>query len=106
MVRLFAEYRSATDPRTEVPPKKLLSGLRAQTYCTLFGLLSVTGMRISEALALNREDIDPKQAVLTIRGTKFGKTRLVPYTNPPSKHYGNMHISGTASIQDRRLVAS
>jgi site-specific recombinase XerD len=112
MVRLFAEYRSATDPRTEVPSQKLLpdlyrrktpyiyteeqvmrliesakqlpstvpstTGLRAQTYCTLFGLLSVTGMRISEALALNREDVDLKQAVLTIRGTKFGKSRLVP----------------------------
>jgi len=112
MVRLFAEYRRATDPRTEVPPQKLLpdlyhrkapyiytdkqvmllieaarqlpstvpstTGLRAQTYCTLFGLLSVTGMRISEALALNREDIDLKQTLLTIRGTKFGKSRLVP----------------------------
>ncbi|NTV33344.1 MAG: tyrosine-type recombinase/integrase [Deltaproteobacteria bacterium] len=112
VVRLFAEYRSATDPRTEVPPKKLLpdiyrrkppfiysdeqimhlmeaagelpstvpstTGLRAQTYCTLLGLLSVTGMRISEALALNREDIDLGQEVLTIRETKFEKSRLVP----------------------------
>ena len=112
MVRLFAEYRSAADPQTEVPPQKLLpdiyhrkppyiytdeqvlrlieaarqlpstvpftTGLRAQTYCTLFGLLTATGIRISEALALNREDTDLKQAVLTIRGTKFGKSRLVP----------------------------
>jgi site-specific recombinase XerD len=112
MVRLFAEYRSATDPRTEVPPPKLLpdtyrrrppyiytgeqimclmaaarqlpstvpgtTGLRAQTYCTLFGLLSVTGMRISEALSLNSEDVDLNQALLTIRGTKFDKSRLVP----------------------------
>jgi len=114
MVRLFAEYRSATDPRTEVPPQKLLpdlyhrkppyiytdeqvlrlieaarqlpstvpltTDLRARTYCTLFGLLSVTGMRISEALSLNQEDTDLKQAVLTIRG-KFGKSRLVPIHN-------------------------
>ena len=112
MVRLFAEYRRAADPRTEVPSTKLLPdayhrkspyiytdeqvvsllqaarglpstvpstpGLRAQTYGTLIGLLSVTGMRISEALALQREDVDFEQAVLTVRGTKFGKTRLVP----------------------------
>lgn len=112
MVRLFAEYRSATDPRTEIPPPKLLSvtlhrkspfiytdeqvarlmeaakklpstvpgtmDLRAKTYCTLFGLLSVTGMRISETLSLNREDVDLDQALLTVRGTKFDKSRLIP----------------------------
>jgi integrase/recombinase XerD len=112
MVRLFAEYRSATDPRTEIPPPQLLpdtlhrkspfiytdeqisrlmeaagklpstvpatAGLRAKTYGTLFGLLSVTGMRISEALSLNREDVDLDQALLTVRGTKFDKSRLVP----------------------------
>ncbi len=112
MVRLFAEYLSAADPRTEVPPQKLLpdqyhrkppynytdgevmrliqaarqlpstvpatTGLRAQTYLTLLGLLAVTGMRISETLALNREDVDLTQGVITIRGTKFGKSRLVP----------------------------
>ena len=112
IVRLFAEYHSATDPRTEVPPQKLLpyqyrrkppyiytdkqirkliqsadhlpstvrstTGLRARTYCTLFGLLAVTGMRISEALALDREDIDLRQSLLVVRGTKFGKSRLIP----------------------------
>lgn len=113
IVRLFAEHLSAQDPRTEVPPKKLLperyqrkppyiytdeqvlslikaarrlpstvpgtTGLRAQTYSTLFGLLAVTGMRVrSEALALNREDVDWAYGVLTIRGSKFGKSRLVP----------------------------
>ena len=112
MVRLFAEYRSAEDPRTEVPPQKLLpdsyhrrppyiytdkqvrdlikaadalpstvrstTGLRARTYSTLFGLLAVTGMRISEALALNREDVDLTEGVITVQGSKFGKSRLVP----------------------------
>lgn len=111
-IRLFAEYRSVTDPRTEIPPPKLLPdtyrrtapyiytdeqiicliaaarelpstvhgtmGLRARTYYTLFGLLSVTGMRISEALMLNRDDVDRNQALLTVRGTKFGKSRLIP----------------------------
>lgn len=112
-VRGFAEYHSATDPRTEIPPKGLLphcyrrkspyiytdeqvlglieaarrlpsilpgtTGLRARTYSTLFGLLAATGMRVkSEALALNREDADWVRGVLIIRGTKFGKSRLVP----------------------------
>jgi integrase len=54
------------------------TGLRAATYATLLGLLAVTGLRISEALALNRADVNWSEAVLTIRRTKFGKSRLVP----------------------------
>jgi integrase/recombinase XerD len=107
MVRLFAQYRSASDPRTEIPPKGLLPhryrrrppyiysdreirqlikaakklpstrGLRPETYSTLFGLLVVTGMRIFECLTLNNEDVDMSQGVLTIRQTKFRKSRLV-----------------------------
>lgn len=107
-VRRFAAWRSATDLRTEIPPQGLLShryrrkhpyiysdneineivqaarglpsprGLRAHTYSTLFGLLAVTGMRVSEAVNLDREDVDPEAGILTILRTKFGKTRLVP----------------------------
>ncbi len=107
-VRRFAAWRSATDPRTQVPPEGLLphryrrtrpyiysddeisrivrtagelasaKGLRARTYSTLFGLLAVTGMRVSEAVSLDRNDVDLEAAILTIRRTKFGKTRLVP----------------------------
>ena len=107
-VRLFAKHHNASDPRTEVPPLGLLphrprrrqpyiysdgqirqligatkclpttSGLRPWTYSTLLGLLAVTGMRISEALAIDRDDVDLQKDVLTIRRTKFGKTRLVP----------------------------
>ena len=44
----------------------------------LIGLLSVTGMRLSEALNLKLADVDLEQAVLTIRGAKFGQWRLVP----------------------------
>ena len=47
-------------------------------YHWLFGLLSVTGLRVSEALNLELHDVDLDAAVLTIRGAKFGKTRLVP----------------------------
>ncbi|MBI2202725.1 MAG: tyrosine-type recombinase/integrase [Candidatus Rokubacteria bacterium] len=107
-VRRFAQFWSASDPRTEVPPRGLLphrwarkppyiytdgeirrllavarqlpsaTGLRPATYTTLLGLLAVTGLRISEAVALNRDDIDEVDGVLTIRRTKFGKSRLVP----------------------------
>jgi integrase/recombinase XerD len=107
-VRGFARHRSATDPRTEVPPYGLLpyrpgrarpylyteqeierllqaaknlpptAGLRRWTYYCLFGLLTVTGLRISETIALDRQDVDLQQALLTIRTSKFGKSRLVP----------------------------
>lgn len=107
-VRRFAAWRSATDPRTQVPPEGLLPhryrrkppyiysddeigrvvltagelasprGLRARTYSTLFALLAVTGMRVSEAVSLDRNDVDLDAALLTVRRTKFGKTRLVP----------------------------
>jgi integrase/recombinase XerD len=108
MVRRFAAWRRATDPRTEVPPHGLLPhryhrrrpyiytdteitallataralpsprGLRGLTYATLFGLLAVTGLRISEALHLDRHDVDLETSLLTIRRTKFGKSRWVP----------------------------
>src|SRR5262249_37853754 len=108
VVRGFARYRVIFDPATEVPPEGLLgpaqrrvaphiysedelsallaaarrlrspTGLRSQTYATLVGLLSCTGLRVSEALRLSRADVDPDQATLTIRETKFHKSRLVP----------------------------
>jgi integrase/recombinase XerD len=108
MVRRFAAWRQTVDPRTEIPPPGLLChrycrkapylytdaeisriltaaralpsarGLRGLTYATLFGLLAVTGLRLSEALHLDRDDVNVETGVLTIRRTKFGKTRLVP----------------------------
>jgi site-specific recombinase XerD len=107
-VRVFARYWSPTDRRTEVPPAGLLpfrpkrarpylyseeeiqkllaaalklspsQGLRPWTYHCLLGLLAVGGLRISEALKLERKDVDLPEGILTIRQTKFGKTRLVP----------------------------
>jgi integrase len=110
-VRGFAHYRSATDPRTQIPPQGLLpfqpkrarpylysddevrnllhaalkmpcrwerGKLRPWVYHCLFGLLSVSGLRLGEARNLELQDVDLKAAVLTIRGAKFGKTRLVP----------------------------
>ena len=53
-------------------------GLRAKTYASLIGLLACTGLRISEALRLGRADADLDVGVLSIRQTKFCKSRLVP----------------------------
>ncbi len=108
MVRLFAKWHSAVDPRTQVPPDGLLrhpyrrkppyiysdeeieslldaaaglpspKGLRGCSCATLFGLLAVTGVRVGEALGLDRKDVDLGQGVLAIRRGKFGKSRLVP----------------------------
>jgi integrase/recombinase XerD len=54
------------------------SALRPWLFHCLFGLLSVSGMRVGEALNLKLDDVDLVTAVLTIRGAKFGKSRLVP----------------------------
>jgi len=108
IVRGFARHWSATDPLTEVPPPGLLpyrpkraqpyfysdreirtllnaaksrpsvDPLRPWTYHCLFGLLAVTGLRLGEALNLRPEDMDWSEGILTIRGAKFGKSRLVP----------------------------
>ena len=53
-------------------------GLRGRTYYCLLGLLAVTGLRISEARNLQTEDVDSEEGILTVRGAKFGKSRLVP----------------------------
>jgi len=50
--------------------------MRPLTYATLLGLLAATGMRISEALALQLDDVT-KDGLL-IRETKFQKSRLLP----------------------------
>jgi integrase/recombinase XerD len=108
MVRRFAAWRSAQDPRTEIPPSRLLprryrrptpyiystaeleriinaaaalpsdKGLRSLTFSTIFGLLTVTGMRVGEVVALDRSDVDLKAGMLTVREGKFGKSRMVP----------------------------
>jgi len=53
-------------------------GVRGLTCSTLFGLIAATGLRISEALGLDVDDVDLENGVLTIRQGKLGKARLVP----------------------------
>ena len=106
VARGFATYLGMLDPETEVPPTGLLparshravpylygdkdiaalmsaahilsSALRVLAYQTLIGLLAVTGMRVGEAIRLNRTDLDLDHGVLTIHLTKFGKSRQLP----------------------------
>jgi integrase/recombinase XerD len=106
MVRGFAEYVRALDPRTEIPPADLLPNKRPRrapylysdadvrrlmdaaqsslarfkgpTCRSLLGLLASTGMRVGEAIALDQVDFDTAQGVLLIRHAKFGKSRQVP----------------------------
>ena len=72
-----AEIRALLDAAAQLRPITGLR-LRARTYATLFGLLASTGLRISEALALTPVDVDLSGAALTVRQTKFRKSRLVP----------------------------
>jgi integrase/recombinase XerD len=52
--------------------------LPAATHETLIGLLAATGMRVGEAIRLDRSDVDAANSVLMIRESKFGKSRQVP----------------------------
>jgi integrase/recombinase XerD len=124
-VRAFARYWSSSDVTTEIPPEGLLPfrtrrakpylyselevqrlleearsipaqfSLQPLTYYCLFGLLAVTGLRISEALNLESRDVNWAEGVLTIRTSKFGKSRLVPL-HPTTKdvltHYAVQRI--------------
>jgi integrase len=103
VLRGFATYLHALDPAHQVPPADLLpqrprraspylysdtdiaalitaagtlrTPLRRATFATLIGLLAVTGMRVGEAITLDREDVDLTTGRLLVRYGKFGKTR-------------------------------
>jgi integrase/recombinase XerD len=118
-VRSFARYLHALDPACEVPSLELLPAkkyrpapylyrdeeivalmaaastlrppLRAATFRTVIGLLACTGMRIGEALHLERNDVDLAGGLLTVRDSKFGKSREVllhPTTVAALTEYG------------------
>lgn len=107
VVREFARFVAAFDERTEIPPTDLLPRtaddriqpylfsaaqiaallsaardlahpLRAATFEALIGVMATTGIRTGEAMGLDRADADLAGRVLVIRGTKLGKSRLVP----------------------------
>ena len=107
VVRGFARHMSGIDPDTEIPPLGLVTfqrhwrtpfiyssddvetlmaavtrlvptPLRAATFQTMIGLLAVTGMRVGETIALDRNDIDWAEAVIVVRSSKFNKSRELP----------------------------
>jgi integrase/recombinase XerD len=108
MVRMFTQYLSNLELRTEIPPAGLLpqnyrrptphiytdseiarlieytkrslprTDLRRYTYATLFGLLATTGIRVGEALGLDREHVDLSDGELRLGETKSKEARLVP----------------------------
>jgi integrase len=106
VARGFAAWLRTTDPAAEIPPAGLIPSrkpratpylytegevaalmtaaeslrfpLRTATYQTLIGLLAVTGMRVGEAISLDRGDARLDGGVLTVRNGKHGKSRLVP----------------------------
>jgi integrase/recombinase XerD len=107
-IRSFAKHVSAMDARTEIPPagtmrrpeialrpyiytqeeigrlmaaaRNLFSPrkLRCHTYYHLVGLLATTGMRSGEAVRLADSDVNLAEGLITIRESKFGKSRVVP----------------------------
>jgi integrase len=72
------EIRSLLRAALDMPCRYERGELRAWTYHCLFGLLSVSGLRLGEARNLKLQDVDLEAALLTVRGAKFGKSRLVP----------------------------
>ena len=105
-VRGFARYLHEVDPRVEVPAADLVpdkSGRaipylytdeqiaalmqaagtlriahKTATFQTLFGMLAATGMRVGEAVGVDRSDFDIDAGALTVRNAKFGKSRELP----------------------------
>jgi integrase/recombinase XerD len=124
MVRGFARYLVTIDPQSEVPSEDLLPArvrrvapyvysdaeiaalmkaaralspaLRGATYETLIGLLAVTGVRIGEALALDREDVDLRSGVMCVRG-KRNKQREVALHDSTT-----LALDRYARLRDRR----
>jgi integrase len=130
VLRPFFKYRSQFDAGTAIVPRKFfgpahrrlvphiyteqeimallaatdellpVEGLRPLTYRTLFGLLAATGLRISEALHLKPQDADLEHKLLTVRETKFRKSRLVPL------HFTTVEaLSHYAEARQRKLRA-
>jgi len=72
------EVQSLLEAALQLPTTWPSTPLRPWVFHCLLGLLSVTGLRISEALDLKLDDVDLEQGVLTIRAGKYGRSRLVP----------------------------
>jgi len=117
-VRRFAIWLCAFDPRTEIPPSRYFNvphqrkaphiyttqeiaelmqeamrlssgkGLLPLTITTILGTLASTGLRPGEVVALNLADVNLNDDILTVRDTKFGKSRFVPISNSTARALG------------------
>jgi integrase len=98
------EIESLLSAARDMPHRYQSGALLPWVYYCLFGLLSVSGLRLSEARNLKLQDVDLDNAVLTVRGAKFGKTRLVPlhtstckvladYMNRRKRHWAERTVS-------------
>jgi integrase len=118
MIRLFATWLHSLDSRHQIPPRSLISGryrrkqpyiytddeikgivktaailpsrngIREITYPAFFGLVAVTGLRISEAISLNNNDVDLKNGVITLHNGKNHKSRILPVTMCTAEYLG------------------
>ena len=133
MLRVFARFAHAEDARHEVPPQGVFSSrrvryrpfiftseqlhdllarasklspagsIRSWTFTTLFSLLAITGLRISEALNLRLHDIS--EDGLVIRETKFRKSRLVPL-HPTAMAGLKRYLDRRGSAEDDHVFIS
>jgi integrase len=125
VVSSFARHLHTLDPIHEVPPARLLrywrrrisphlyseveidallraagqfrQPLRAATYRTVIGLLSVTGLRVGELVRLDRDDVDFDEGVLTVRDSKFGNYAEPAIMPSRAPHAGAGVRTGTRS---------
>jgi len=130
LTRCFAKYYYVFEPNTEIPPSNIFGptrkrstpyiystqeitdiltgslqlnprhGLRPITYYYLFGLLACTGLRIFEAIRLKRQDVDFTNGILTIRESKFYKSRYVPL-----HHTAIQALQKYITIRDKKICA-
>ena len=134
VVRQFARHLQTIDPACEVPPKALLpyrrqrpipflfapaeiervmraarqvrGELHAATTQTLIGVMAVTGIRVGEAIGLDRDDVDrPGQLIRVIDGT-FGKSRESPSTRRRSPRSTGTPSCATGSAPARGATRS
>jgi len=129
-VRIFAQWLHCMDSKHELPPQSLLPsrvrrahpyiykeedirriveaaaelpsihGIRALTCSMLFGLIAVTGLRVSEALSLDAADVDLENGVIALRQGRFGKERLLPVSDCT-----RIRLADYAKERDRLLGA-
>jgi len=97
-----AEIGALLDAAAQLRPATGLR-LRPRTYSTLFGLLASTGLRISEALALTLTDVDRPGESLTVRETKFRKSRLVPLHPTTVSALRQYEDARRHRVSDRRI---